>query len=633
MCGIVGGIVQGDPAAFAQRVESGLRRLAHRGPDDRGAVAEWCAGVHVLLGHTRLAIIDVTPGGAQPMSSADGRFTMVFNGEIYNYVEIRRRLEHHGVRFRSVSDTEVLLEAWARWGQTCLRELVGMFAFAVLDRTQRTLTLMRDAFGVKPLYYVERGSETCFASEIPALLEAAGISRRLNDAVAVDYLIGHQLDMGPDTFVDGVKALLPAHMMTIDLASGTSKTERWWTPSIAQDRPRTHRQAVEELRTLFLDSIRMHMRSDVPVGIALSGGIDSSAIACCVRHCYPDADLRTFSYIADGGAISEEPWIDAVNAAIGAEAHKIRIGPEDLEHDLDALIRAQGEPFGGTMPYAQHRVFRAARDAGVKVVLEGQGGDEMLGGYAGYPGFVVRSHLERVDPAGAVRFARSWTRANRDRGPMRYRDLVSELPFPGRSTRARRRRLERVKQRPWMRPGVAAASRTIAYGRPFVGSAFGRRLMEQLVRSMTRDSLPHLLRYGDRNAMAFSVENRVPFVTTQLAEFMLSLPESFLIDESGRTKSIFRDAMRGIVPDVILDRTDKIAFSTPMKTWMRRPIRQRLQALVDMRERTVVCPRAACDFVAGELDDPVRTDIDWTAWRVFNLLSWQREFGVMSNRA
>lgn len=632
MCGIIGGFTKHDPGALAERARTSIRAIAHRGPDDRQLLVEACGDAHVLLGHTRLAIIDLTPGGTQPMTSADGRFTIVFNGEVYNYVELRKTLSARGVRFSSESDTEVLLEAWARWGRGCLPQLIGMFAFAVLDRQERTVTLVRDAFGVKPLYYATTEGATCFASELPALVQLANLPRKMNDQVAVNYLVTGELDIGPETFFEGAHALLPAHMMTFKLDSGRSSVERWWNPSIAEVGGRTRAQAADELRSLFLESVRVHMRSDVPVGIALSGGIDSSAIACGVRHVLPDAELHTFSYVAEDGAISEEPWIDVVNQSIGATVHKIGIGPDDLQADLDRLIQAQGEPFGGTMLYAQFRVFRAARDAGVKVVLEGQGGDEMLGGYMGYPGFVVRSRLERFDVQGAVHFARGWTKAHRDRGVSRYRSLLSELPFPGRMRRARRRWIDRLERLEWMLPDVSSGPPEHAYGRPFEGSPVGRRLMETLLLSMTRYSLPHLLRYGDRNAMAFSIENRVPFVTTQLAEFVLSLPEEFLVDGGGRTKSLFRMAMRGIVPDAVLERSDKVGFATPMRRWMRQPMLQRMATLVDLRQRTMVRTRAACDFISEELFEAAERDLDWTAWRVFNLLAWQQEFDMASSR-
>jgi asparagine synthase (glutamine-hydrolysing) len=633
MCGIAGAVTANATVEATATIEAAMAALAHRGPDDRRLVAEDCGGRRVHLAHTRLAIIDLTPGGAQPMTTPDGRHTIIFNGELYNYIEIRSRLVAMGVRFSSESDTEVLLAAWAAWGPACLAQFVGMFAFAVLDRHERTLTLVRDAFGVKPLFYCTSPERTCFASELPALLGLAGLPRRMNDAVAVDYLVTSSLDLGPESFVEGICALLPAHLLTLDLRSGETRIERWWNPSIEEVRGRTREAAAEQLRSLFLESVRLHMRSDVPVGIALSGGIDSSAIACAVRHEFPDADLHTFSYVAEHGAVSEEPWIDAVNEATRAVPHKIRIGGDDLDADLDALIRAQGEPFGGTMLYAQYRIFRAARDAGIKVVLEGQGGDEMLGGYAGFPGFVMRSRLESLDLTGAFRFARQWSDANRHRGTMRWRALAGELPLPGRIRRAQRRWRQSVERLRWLRQDAAAERRYVAVGTPFRGSARGRRLSETLMLSMTRYSLPHLLRYGDRNAMAFSIENRVPFVTTKLAEFVLSLPEEFLVSADGETKSLFRQAMRGIVPSVVLDRRDKVGFSTPMGRWLKGAMLRRMPQLAGIGKRSVVDPGTACGFVATELAAARDREIDWMAWRVFNLLAWQREFGIASGRA
>jgi asparagine synthase (glutamine-hydrolysing) len=633
MCGIAGVIAPSRGMETSNAVRACVARLRHRGPDQQQVVGEACGAFNVLLGHTRLAIIDLTPGGSQPMMSGDGRYTIVFNGEIYNYPELRKKLQSQGVRFSSESDTEVLLEAWAAWGPACLTQLVGMFAFAVLDRRERTVTLVRDAFGVKPLFWSRDDQGLRFASELPALAGMAAATPQLDRTVTIEYLLSGTQDLGPETFVRGISSLLPAHLMKFSLENGTMKTERWWTPSLAESGPASRQDAAEQLRDLFLESVRLHMRSDVPVGVALSGGIDSSAIVCGIRHLFPEADLHTFSYVAEDGAISEERWIDAVNGHVRATPHKVRASAGGLAEDLDALITAQGEPFGGTMLYAQYCVFRAARDAGVKVVLEGQGGDEMLGGYGGFPGFVMRSRLERLDLLGAARFAGAWWWNHRHRGAGRWRALVGELPLPGRARRARNRRLAAISSKPWLHANPTEPGLETDFGTPYRGSARGRRLAETLLLSMTRYSLPHLLRYGDRNAMAFSIENRVPFVTLPIAEFVLRLPERHLVSSDGGTKSIFRLAMRGIVPDVILDRHDKVGFSTPMRHWMRKGLLQRLPSLVDSTESSILRREHASDFVARELFQSSSQDMDWTAWRVFNLMQWQRLMGVEADRA
>jgi asparagine synthase (glutamine-hydrolysing) len=633
MCGIAGLITRSQGDDPSRAIRACVERLRHRGPDQQQAMGETCGSFNVLLGHTRLAIIDLTPGGSQPMSSGNGRYTIVFNGEIYNYLELRQKLKAQGTRFSSDSDTEVLIEAWASWGPACLTQLVGMFAFAVLDRQERTVTLVRDAFGIKPLFWSKDADGFRFASELPALAGMGASTPQLERAVTIEYLLYGTQDLGPETFVQGISCLLPAHMMTFSLESGATRTERWWTPSIEESTSMNRKDAAEQLRDLFLESVRLHMRSDVPVGVALSGGVDSSAIVCGIRHLFPDADLHTFSYVAEDGAISEERWIDAVNDHVRATPHKVRASAAGLAEDLDSLIMSQGEPFGGTMLYAQYCVFRAAHNAGIKVVLEGQGGDEMLGGYGGFPGFVMRSRLERLDLLGAARFAGAWWWNHRHRGAGRWRALLGELPLPGRTRRTRRKRLAAISSKPWLHVNPAEPGLGTELGRPYRGSARGRRLAETLLLSMTRYSLPHLLRYGDRNAMAFSIENRVPFVTLPIAEFVLRLPERHLVSTDGGTKSLFRRAMRGIVPDVILDRHDKVGFSTPMRQWMRKGLLQRLPSLVDSTESSILRREHASDFVAQELFRSSSQEMDWTAWRVFNLMQWQRLMGVEANRA
>jgi asparagine synthase (glutamine-hydrolysing) len=258
------------------------------------------------------------------MYSADTRYVVVFNGEIYNYRELRQELKSFGHDFRTDSDTEVLLAAWAQWGIEALSRFKGMFAFALLDQQTSTLTLARDAFGIKPFFYYQHGTEFAFASEISALLDLLGSPRPLNLQRAYDYLVYGTYDNGTDTFYEGVYHLAPGHWFQLNLQTGaTSQPVRWWWPSIAERRDINFRDAVAQVREMFLDNVRLHLRSDVPLGAALSGGIDSSAVVCAMRYLEPDMPIHTFSYVARGSSLDEERWADLINQHVGAIAHKV----------------------------------------------------------------------------------------------------------------------------------------------------------------------------------------------------------------------------------------------------------------------------------------------------------------------
>lgn len=569
MCGIAGGWFRGDPTRLVGRVEAALDAMRLRGPDDHGYELITHAEGTVALGHTRLSIIDLSPAGHQPMYSQCGRYGLVFNGEIYNYRELRAELLNSGCIFFSDSDSEVLLAAWQHWGQACLVRLVGMFAFVVFDREAGTLTCVRDAFGIKPFFYTQESGSFLFASEVTALklLKEQDIS--LNWQRAYDYLVHGDYDSGAQSFLSGVFHLLPGHMITVDVAKGQlSEPVQWWRPVIAKIEI-GFPEATEILRRKFLDSIRLHLRSDVELGVALSGGIDSSAVVCAIRYIEPDLPIKTFSYIARDSSISEEVWVDRINAHVGAISHKVVVSSEELARDLDDMIMAQGEPFGSTSIYAQYCVFKLAKERGVTVTLDGQGADELLAGYSGYPGQRVRSLLEGGDYVEAWRFLGNWAQwPGRSRKEGLKRSVAAFAS--GALYRALRRLNGECDVPKWLHSHILLDG-GVRLGFPQVRGCrddAGRRVVAELRNSLTRRGLPALLRHADRNSMRFSVESRVPFLTLDMANFLLSLPEDYLISPTGETKHIFRMAMRGIVPDEILDRRDKIGFETPEKEWL-----------------------------------------------------------------
>jgi asparagine synthase (glutamine-hydrolysing) len=637
MCGIAGYVGRLGEATAAVRDWS--EQLAHRGPDDHGVAvlnggalsvgrdaATITPEARAVLWHRRLAILDLSAAGWQPMVSADGRRHLLLNGEIYNYVELRQELEALGVRFRSRSDTEVLLEAWRVWGVDVLPRLVGMFAFALLDTHERRLVLARDPFGIKPLHLAAWDGGFAFASEPKALLALPGVSRRVDAQRVFDYLRFGLTDHGDGTLFAAVRALPPAHWLSVDLDTAhATEPVRYWELASEERYAGTFEQAAEELRARFVESVRLHLRSDVPVGAALSGGIDSTAIVMAMRTLEPALELHTFSYVADDAELSEERWIDLAASACGAVVHKTTATPAQLVTDLDALLAAQDEPFGSTSIHAQYRVFAAARATGIKVMLDGQGADELLAGYHPFAAARLASLVRQGRLTEAASFA---GRARRGPGRGALPLWAGEFLVPT-ALQAPLRRMVGQELTPawlardWFAPrGVRFEPAKYAYGG-------GRDVLRtQLRRATTWSSLPMLLRYEDRNSMAHSIESRVPFLTPGFARFVLSLPEEYLVDRDGTSKAVFRRAMRGLVPDAILDRRDKIGFATPEHRWWKE-LAPRVERLLS-DESLARVPVLRGEALRAEWRAIVARGArrDFRAWRWVNLIEWAHRTGA-----
>ena len=582
MCGIAGRLWAPLQEPSLRTLQQALDQLQHRGPDDQGLERFVLEAGSLELGHRRLAILDLTPAGHQPMQSVDGRYWIVFNGEIYNFLELRQSLVALGHVFHTQSDTEVLLAAWAAWGVDCLPRLRGMFAFAVFDRQQQSLTCVRDAFGIKPLYVAADERGFCFASELPALLALLPQAPSPDQQWMLDYLLGGSYDSGERTAFMGVMALLPGHWLQFDCSHPWSMASvdvprRWWWPALSERSDLSFAAAADDLRERLLANVRLHLRSDVSLAAALSGGLDSSAVVCAMRQLEPDLELHTFTFTAPGSAVDESPWSQRVNQAIGAQGHPLEVRPDELLRDLPALIAVQGEPFGSTSIYAQYRVFQAAREAGITVMLEGQGADELLAGYGGFPVARLSSLVHQGNAAGLLRFLHGWSQGAGHGRRRAALTLAAALLPSGLRDRALMS-LQRWQQpnwlnRDWLRssglsPGVVVPSGLPPIDGPDPVPA-RRQLVGALRHTLLGGNLQRLLRHGDRNSMHWSIESRVPFLTHDLAEFLLSLPEDYLVSPDGESKHLLRAALRGLVPDAVLDRRDKIGFATPEPLWLK----------------------------------------------------------------
>jgi asparagine synthase (glutamine-hydrolysing) len=582
MCGIAGEM------SFAQRpgdVGSMLEAMTHRGPDGRGLHSE----ANIELGFRRLAIVDLSPAGHQPMTNEDESLWLVFNGEIYNYRELTAELKLSGHHFRSLTDSEVLLHGYEQWGERCIERLNGMFAFALWDSRRHQLFCGRDRFGVKPFYYAagRPGQSLIFASEIKAILRhprapyaAANLDR------VYDFLAKARLDHTNETCFAGIVQLPAAHYL---LASEAGiRICRYWDLPDAPEPSRRAPNRVElralsdEFGNLLEDSIRLRLHADVPVGSCLSGGVDSSAIVCVANRLLFSDQIavqwhargerqKTFSACYDDPRHDERAYMRAIAAATGAESHYVFPGREiSVPEVIRQVVWHQDEPFGSTSILAQWHVMAAARKSGVTVMLDGQGADELLGGYHGYFGAAL---VDSLVCGGLDEFARDLLLYRRYHHPSVYHLARSMahgvlLRHPGAQSVIASLTGSAHRSFDWLDPAFAAQHRVTDRWTPRHGSLLHATLYDEA----TRTSLPALLHWEDRNSMAFSIEARTPFLDYRLAEFAARLPNAALI-RHGQSKRVVRDAMRGVIPERVRTRLDKKGFSTPQDTWFRTILR------------------------------------------------------------
>jgi asparagine synthase (glutamine-hydrolysing) len=612
MCGIAG-IVAFAGAASRETLCAMNRMLVHRGPDDGG---EWVsADGRVGLANRRLAILDLSPAGHQPMASPDGLRTIAYNGEIYNYIEVRDELRRQGREFVTDCDTEVILAAYERWDTRCVEHLNGMFAFAIWDAAARRLFAARDRFGEKPFYYALAGDRFVFASEIKALLADPSIPRRIDDVVAARYLALALVDCDERTFFADVRQLPAAHTLTLDPDRRLSIAP-YWTLDLAAERRGSAGELADEFRSLFTSAVNLRLRSDVAVGSSLSGGLDSTSVVCTMQRLlagHPTATQQTFSARYRAGGTDEGDFIEAAVARAGAESHGVWIDGRDLADEIDRFVWHQDEPVAHTSQFAQWKVMGLARDAGVTVLLDGQGADEIIGGYPS-PTFGFR-YAQLLTSGRPLELIRELAQYRRNHG-----SVASALRYIGGALLPQSVR-DAVRVRVLGTADFPRAT-TPAGGSP-PGFDRAQQLRRALYRALTVTSLPSLLRYGDRNSMAFSREARLPFLDHRLVEFAYALPPELLVSR-GMTKVILRRAMDGVIPDRIRDRMDKVGFATPERDWLLGPLRDRVHvALTALQRRGIVDAKAIDRRWAAMASGHGRSA---TIWRLTNLELWMQQF-------
>lgn len=531
--------------------------IAHRGPDGEGHWVE--ENEQLALGHRRLSIIDLSDAASQPMHFAD-RYSMVFNGEIYNYLELKEELIKSGIHFSTSSDTEVLLALYHQKREQCLQDLDGMFAFAIWDKQDQTLFCARDRFGEKPFFHAIHNGAFYFASEMKALW-AAGVPKQPNKRRIFSYLAYGRLDdisTHGTTFFEEIFQLEPAHFFYLKNGEFIQKTRYWEIDPLKRDTTITFDGAQAKFVDLLQQSIQRRLRSDVPVGSSLSGGLDSSSIVMLIDRMKSEGQIqKTFSARFEGFKRDEGTYIDMINQASATEAHTVFLTPEELNKEWKTVAYYQEEPFGSTSIVAQWNVMRLAKQNDTTVLLDGQGADEYLAGYSSY----FHTYL-------AGEFVRN--RANYKKLIQQYETFYSVQLHQGRffPVHARFPNLrDKIRK---LRNSV----KTPAYFRQFhpdflkelkntpYTSHQTNNLNISLLESIQGSSLPTLLRYADRNSMAHSREVRLPFLSHELVEFVFSLPDDFKIRDSW-TKAVMRFGMRDILPEEVCWRKEKVGFEPP----------------------------------------------------------------------
>ena len=613
MCGIAGIVHAGTPRDNSAAVRKMIALQRHRGPDGEGCYSS----SHAALGHCRLAILDVSAAGHQPMSDPDRRYWLTFNGEIYNYIELADQLRSHGHKFRSRSDTEVLVAAYRQWGTGCLERLRGMFAFAIWDEQDQRLFAARDRLGIKPFHYVVNTDQTqlAFASELKALREVLP-HWRVNVRLAREFLAWNLLDHDPaETMLRDVWRLPQGHYLTWHAHDGL-KLRRYWSLDVndaLHSSERERPKLIAEFRERFAESVSLHLRSDVPVGSCLSGGLDSSAIVCAARAELQargawQADWQhTFSACFEEPHLDERRYIRSVTEATQSRNHEVFPSGQRMADEIDRWLWHQEEPVGGCGVYAQYCVARLARENGIKVLLDGQGADEQLAGYRKFIFVYLRQLFESRHYVEAAReamaFFSSWD-------ILKTLELADGRRYIGSSI-----------------PELAHLWRRVECPLPpsrlLLGASLGRRLQAD----MTIYSLPLLLRFEDRNTMAFGVESRVPYVDHVFVEWMAALPADLRLSR-GWTTLILRESLRDLLPPMIRSRKTKLGFSTPESAWLRGPLKPWLAEMLTQPSYldAIVDPAGVAELYALHARGKTSKAVEQILFRLAVYENWGRLF-------
>lgn len=629
MCGFVGLALP--PSSHREIEPARLLRardaLTHRGPDDAGIFTEPRVG----LGHRRLTIVDLE-GGRQPFASDDGVLRLVYNGEVYNHPELSRELKSRGHRYRTRCDTETVLRLYQEHGTKCVQRMRGMYAFAVWDREHASLFLARDRLGIKPLYYAHLADGAlCFASEMKALLELGAVEPELNVEALPDYLANHA-PSGPDTLFRSIRRLPPGH--TLQWRDGETRLDRYWEPSFEPLPPeKVGANPPATFRELFTESVRMRLMADVPLGVFLSGGIDSASITGVMSELVDDP-IKSFSVAFRDPEANELSYARQAAEAFGTDHHEVMVGPDEFFEALPRLIWHEDEPLAHPSSVPLHVVARLAAEH-VKVVLTGEGSDELTGGYGRHWKTLLNMRLgarwERMTPDLGQRAVRSaieampqgsWLRQKAERTFLCLSPDVVSLYLENFAVFSRERQARLLRPKVRERAGIHGA---YEHHEVLLERAGDWPLLHQLLHLDVSTYLQELLMKQDQMSMAASVESRVPFLDHGLVDYAARLPPEWKI-RGRRGKRVLREAMEGLVPDDILNRS-KMGFPVPFGRWIRNAQRSFLEETIlgsRAEARGLLEPEEVRRIV--EEHQSGRVDHSERLWSLLNLELWQRTF-------
>lgn len=587
--------------------------IAHRGPDDEG----FFLGNNFALGHRRLSIIDLSKAGHQPMIYID-KYTITYNGEIYNYRELKDELKKDGYQFKSKTDTEVILAAYDKWGTDCVEHFNGMWAFTIYHKEKNIIFCSRDRFGIKPFYYTLIGNKFCLASEIKQFTTVEGWRAEMNESRVWDFIAYGVFDHTNETLFKNVYQLRGGHNLIYNLTGHSFTIQKWYdlTDNVKSDDISFHKAKTRFLE-LFTDSIRLRLRSDVKVGSCLSGGLDSSSIVTLMNHFLKEQgspDIQeTVSSCFDIKQFDEQEYIDEITEHTGVVSHKIFPQFDNLFTNIDKIIWHQDEPFNSTSIFAQWHIFQEAKKHQLTVMLDGQGADEELAGYHNYFG----SYFAYLIKNGKIKKLFKeiyYCRKLHDYSFLFVfikiiKNFISESFFLKAYNKTLPRFLFRKNNHSRYKPPQCSSIREFSLSQ------------------ISETNLPMLLHYEDRNSMASSVESRVPFLDYRLVEFIVSLPEEFKIKD-GMTKWIFRESLRNILPKKIINRYDKMGFVTPETFWMRENIdifKNEFFSACKGLSQFVNIHKAESFIDSYSFDDDMTNS---TIWRIVCLGRWLKVFCV-----
>lgn len=605
MCGICGIVNFNGQPVTASSIEAMMVKMKHRGPDDEGVFIKENLG----LGHVRLSIIDLSKAGHQPMMSDDERYTLTYNGEIYNYLELRQELKHDFV-FRTETDSEVLINAYRKWGEECLNKFNGMFAFVIYDKLNDEFFGARDRFGVKPFYYFKSSDTFIFASDIPPILTSNKYSPSVNKKVTYDYLVFGRTDQSEETFFNEIKKLQHGHCFRIK--NGLFTIKRWYKLKVNINEQNKFNQ-IENFLSLFTDSLKLRLRSDVPVGVCLSGGLDSSSIVGILKNKLNYNNINTFSAVYEKHEnVNESNFIDLLKPYTKINNY-IKPTSNSFLQDIYDLIEAHSEPFSTSAIYAQYKVMQLAQGK-VKVLLDGQGADELLAGYHYFYGFYFKELIKSFSIFKLLSEIYSSIILTKS-----AYGLITSLYFM---------------LPPFFTESIMRSKKEFL-SVDFLSKHKGSTITESLYSSQNLNAsllnhfeykLEHLLKWEDRNSMWFSIESRIPFLDYRLVEYLFSLPASSKINQ-GKTKSLLRNSMKNLIPELIIKRTDKIGFATPESVWLRsKPFIDFTQDILNIRTNdsdifnSTALMNRYDDFIKNKNNES--SDI----WRIINFKLWLNKY-------